>query len=770
MFSFRNRNWLPGMSQKPYSLFHKSWFKAAAFGLMHLAAALLSDKISFPGASFPTLWLPSGLLVGTLLISSVSDWPIYLLAVFPSSLVYLFFANGPALNTIILTVTTILEGATGAWLIRRVDSHPGQISCPRQIFNLMIFAALGSTALSATLNTTLLATIVPGISYGATWRINWISHILGVLVAAPLVLSWADARISPLRKANPERLIELAILFTGLAVCSLYISVSNYGRGQQNFLIVPFLVWAALRFGSRGISTAGLAFTIIVTGGTLYHLNGFAINDATIDPTMLSLGSFLSISLTTCLIIATLWEQSRLSQEALQESERRYRLLVENQGEGMAIVDLSETFTFANPAAAQIFGVEVGSLVGRNLREFTSPQQFQALLQQTQLRRRDKKSTYEAEIIQPGGVIRNLLITATPQYDANGQFSGAFSVFYDHTERKQVERALQDSRARYQTLFDHSPISIWEEDFSRVKRLIDGLRREGIEDFREFFINHPEQVTACEQLVRFLDVNKAAIEMFGFTDKAEFMAQVADMVHRGPYDTFIEELVAIAEGKKEFNMEGPNDLIDGVVRYHSVHWVVAPGYEKDYRRVIVSISDVTERLQTEEKLRFLSTHDVLTGLYNRNFFEAELERLQNSRMEPTNLMMVDVNGMKTTNDTFGHTAGDDLLRRTAQVLKLSFRKEDIIARIGGDEFVILFQGNIPLQGAINRVGECLAEHNHWYSGPELSLAIGAATGVKGSSLIELYRKADQMMYKEKLRLHKTKSDGKEISPEITGNK
>ena len=123
-------------------------------------------------------------------------------------------------------------------------------------------------------------------------------------------------------------------------------------------------------------------------------------------------------------------------------------------------------------------------------------------------------------------------------------------------------------------------------------------------------------------------------------------------------------------------------------------------------------------------------------------------------------MMVDVNGMKSTNDTFGHAAGDELLRRTAQVLKLSFRKEDIIARIGGDEFVVLFQGSISLQEANQRVQDCLAEHNHWYHGAALSLAIGSASGIKGSSLIELFKKADQQMYKEKLHSRNAKEEGR----------
>ncbi len=739
------------------SLIKRTWFRAVVFGIAYFAVALLSSKLSFQTASFPTLWFPSGLLVAVLLLSPVSHWPVFLLSAGLAGLAHSLVADQPIINCLLLTATTLLESATGGWLIQRFEPNIRKFSSPSQVFNLIFFSALLSTAVSATINTTMLTTLTEGVSYGATWRLNWISHMLGVLVIAPLVLSWANFRILHFRQANAEKLIELALLITGLSVCSLYISVGTYSLSRLDYLVVPFLVWAALRFGTRGTAIAGLIFTVISTWGTLYYLDGFAINDATIDPTMQGLGIFLLVKLVTC-FITTLWEQGHEIQKAQRDSESRYRLLVENQGEGMSIFDQNGTFTFANPAATQIFGVTTGSLEGQSLKEFTSPQQFALIYQQTELRKKNQKTTFDIEIIQPSGRRCSLLVTATPQFDSAGQFTGTFAVFHDNSEAKQVEQTLRDSRARFQTLFDHSPIPIWEEDFSRIKRLVDGFRREGVQDFREFLNNHPDQLTACEQMVRILDVNKAVIQVFGFTDKTEFMAQVYHMIHRGPYDVLIEEVIAIAEGKSEFSMEGPNDLIDGVIRYHAVSWTVAPGYETNYRRVIVSIIDVTERKQAEEKLRYLSTHDVLTGLYNRNFFEAEMERLQNSRLEPTNLMMIDVNGMKSTNDTFGHAAGDELLRRTAQVLKLSFRKEDIIARIGGDEFVVLFQGGISLQEATQRVQECLAEHNNWYHGAALSLAIGTASGIKGSSLIELFRKADQQMYKEKLRLRNAKEN------------
>ncbi|MDD5369776.1 MAG: diguanylate cyclase, partial [Anaerolineaceae bacterium] len=99
--------------------------------------------------------------------------------------------------------------------------------------------------------------------------------------------------------------------------------------------------------------------------------------------------------------------------------------------------------------------------------------------------------------------------------------------------------------------------------------------------------------------------------------------------------------------------------------------------------------DITDRKKVEDELRYLSTHDRLTGIYNRGYFEEELARLDHGRQFPVSVLMADVDGLKETNDTHGHQAGDELLRQTAEVLKSAFRAQDVVARIGGDEFGIL---------------------------------------------------------------------------------
>jgi len=126
----------------------------------------------------------------------------------------------------------------------------------------------------------------------------------------------------------------------------------------------------------------------------------------------------------------------------LRESEERYRLLVENQGEGIALVDTQENFVFVNPAAEQIFGVGVGELQGKNLRAFTTPAQFGIWQDQTRRCQAGEKTSYEVQITRPDGEERTLLVIATPYRDAQGQFLGAFSVCYDITERKRSEQAI----------------------------------------------------------------------------------------------------------------------------------------------------------------------------------------------------------------------------------------------------------------------------------------------------------------------------------------
>lgn len=169
----------------------------------------------------------------------------------------------------------------------------------------------------------------------------------------------------------------------------------------------------------------------------------------------------------------------------------------------------------------------------------------------------------------------------------------------------------------------------------------------------------------------------------------------------------------------------------------------------------------TELRSTLENLRYLSYHDKLTGLLNRAFFEEELKRLNTFENLPLSIIIIDVNGLKLTNDAFGHKEGDKLLKTLAKVLKNSCNKKNTIARMGGDEFTIL----LPKTNKIETAKLCLEIKKNCIEYDiepvKLSIAIGYATKINiHEDIDEILKKAENIMYRNKL------NEGKSIRNSI----
>lgn len=194
-------------------------------------------------------------------------------------------------------------------------------------------------------------------------------------------------------------------------------------------------------------------------------------------------------------------------------------------------------------------------------------------------------------------------------------------------------------------------------------------------------------------------------------------------------------------------------LANGENRYFDT-WVfpiLQDGEDSDLVGV-VSL-DVTDRIMNEERLRYLSHHDSLTGIPNRTFFEKEIKRLTVSDDYPITILSLDADGLKMINDTMGHDRGDLLLQNLAQILRGSLRDSDILARVGGDEFVILLPkaGKDIAQIIVDRIKSNIDLYNIEYPNLPINVSIGLSTvEYPGKCLEDVLKKADERMYYNKL--------------------
>ena len=176
------------------------------------------------------------------------------------------------------------------------------------------------------------------------------------------------------------------------------------------------------------------------------------------------------------------------------------------------------------------------------------------------------------------------------------------------------------------------------------------------------------------------------------------------------------------------------------------------GYSTKKGQFAVLVTDVTDRMAKESKISYLSYHDQLTGLYNRRFYEEEMQRLDTERDLPLSVAMGDVNGLKLINDSFGHMAGDELLKRTAEIIKEACRADDIVARLGGDEFIIILPrtDSGETEKVIERIRKlCQKEKVNEVA---LSISFGYETKTKKEQkIMDVFRTAEDRMYRNKLK-------------------
>jgi diguanylate cyclase (GGDEF) domain len=318
--------------------------------------------------------------------------------------------------------------------------------------------------------------------------------------------------------------------------------------------------------------------------------------------------------------------------------------------------------------------------------------------------------------------------------------------------------ALEDARRQQarekqyaEWLFQHSPVSLWVEDFSEIKRLIDEVRERGITDFRVFTDVHPEFVERCMSEIRVLDVNQETLTLFGAPDKRTLLQNLPQIFRDEMVRHFREQLIELWQGTLLQRREVVNYALDGSVRNLLMQLAVLPGHEDDWSLVQVALTDITARKKAEAYLEYLGNHDVVTQLYNRAHYVSELKRLERKQEYPVSIIFIDLDCLKIVNDRLGHDAGDELLRRMGEVLNQAVSAPGHAARIGGDEFAVVlpFTDESGAEKVVKVITDLTALNNQFYSQMPLRYSIGYATSRPGERLDAVARRADLKMYEDK---------------------
>jgi PAS domain S-box-containing protein len=335
--------------------------------------------------------------------------------------------------------------------------------------------------------------------------------------------------------------------------------------------------------------------------------------------------------------------ERKQQEQALRQNEEKFKRMVTTSQEGIWMTNAKKDIIFANERIAAMLGYSVDELLHHKSTDFIFKEDRDDYNLRMNSRTKGVAETYERRTKHKNGSALWTIISTSPLFNENGEFEGAFAMITDITKRKKMEVALRDSETKMRSLF------------ASMKDLVIIYNKEG---------RYLNIAITDSQLS-----NRAADGLLGKTIHEVFPKEEADR--------WVSHIQTVLEMQRTMPIEYCLEID------HHKAWFNASVSPMNKDTVIWVARDITDRKLMEEKSYFIGTHDNLTKLYNRTFYQEELVRLEKSRLFPVSIFIIDVDGLKTINDTQGHAAGDILLQRTAQVLQKSFRPEDLVARIGG---------------------------------------------------------------------------------------
>jgi len=421
------------------------------------------------------------------------------------------------------------------------------------------------------------------------------------------------------------------------------------------------------------------------------------------------------------------------------------RITLESIADGVITTDVEERIISMNRAAETMTGWQEADAAGRPLAEvfritgdrpgMQVPDPVHEALAADSVR----ELSNHAILISKDGTERNIADSAAPIRDDSGVTTGVVMIVRDVTERRRMDEALRESERSKSILLSNLPGVAYRCKLDRkwtMEFVSDGVR--------ELLGYEPEDLVG-NAVLAYEDV---ILPKYRDHLWAEWLEKIGNSEAYRGNDVFQDEYeVRTATGEIKWVWERGRGIFDDQGRVIALEGV---------------IFDDSARKAWEDQIVHLSSHDGLTGLYNRTYFDDVTRKLNMPGKLPLSVIMGDINGLKLTNDIFGYAAGDRLLIEITNIFKKCCRNEDIIARTGGDEFTVLMPGTAheTVESICRDIYRECENHDNW--DPVLpdnlppSIALGWATKMEaGESLDAVFMEAEDHMFKRKLLEHKS---------------
>ena len=438
--------------------------------------------------------------------------------------------------------------------------------------------------------------------------------------------------------------------------------------------------------------------------------------------------------------------KQQAEQAKLREQNQRWQLIIDSVPGCISYTDASLRYRFVNQTYEKWFGVSREQLIGKSIREVIGEQAYCRAYNYIERALGGETVTYEAVLPYKNNQTRVVSARLVPDCDEQARVRGYYALITDITERSQAEQALQKVNQELQALIE----------------------------------NYPAPICLLDQSGRYTRVNSATAKLLNLSPEQIVGYHIKDVVPTNLVKTFQTRFQHLLETQASQIVEDCFPTPEGEKIFQSVLFpVIGSEQEEDSSTKLGSIAiditqqkqaqqqlqtELSERKKLETQLRYQASHDWLTGLPNRSWLIERLDiLLKNNQQQASThasqatqfaVLFIDLDRFKLINDTLGHDVGDELLKLVARRLQKSLRETDTIARIGGDEFIILLEENVEKKVALNvasRINQVLKQPV-WLKGQELHLStsIGITLGPADyTDYNQILRNADLAMYQAK---------------------